>query len=448
MITELRLNNFKAFEKDKIELKPITILLGPNNSGKSSLLAALRILAQTVNSDDNAITLLLNGSLGDFGTYKDIVYSNNKRRKLGIGISFSSDNKGKVRSPSSFSIDLAYKFRAGIREIVLHESEVKIKNKLFLRTGYSEDTEKQVIKNIFSDEIPVSLRGPLSRYLRMQNFIPFRYNPYILTDDKTIGAKFLKKSFPKGSFNNIYQFASSAIRIFKSLEYIGAIRAHPVRTFLFSGERREKVGANGQYAATILAMDSQRGGKKSKNIIEEIKKWLLKANLASDLIIEAISDRHYELKFQHPITKEYENFADIGFGHSQVLPVLIAGFNLEKQATLLVEQPEIHLHPKAQAELGDFFLSLYERGTQSIIETHSEYIVLRLQQFIIQGKLNPNDIIIYYIHANQKKKEKDIVKLSIDEFGNFVQDWPEGFFPEKLIEAKKIAQLRYSKLSE
>jgi len=193
-------------------------------------------------------------------------------------------------------------------------------------------------------------------------------------------------------------------------------------------------------------MDSAKGGKRSRNILPNLKEWLIKSGIASDIKIEPISDRHYEIKIQNSITHEYQNYADVGFGNSQVLPVLVSGFNLIEGGIFIVEQPEIHLHPRAQAELGDFFLQLYKKSIQSIIETHSEHLILRLQQHVIEGKINQNDICFYYVHAEQDGKK--ITELRLDENGKFNKDWPEGFFPERLVESKKIAQLRYNKVNK
>src|SRR3569623_479299 len=116
----------------------------------------------------------------------------------------------------------------------------------------------------------------------------------------------------------------------------------------------------------------RRGGK-TKGNPGKVVDWLSAAGIASDVRIDPLSDRYYEIHIQHPVTKEYENYADVGYGNSQVIPVLVAGYGLDSNDTLLVEEPEIHLHPKAQAELGNFFVELLEKGVQSIVETHSEH---------------------------------------------------------------------------
>jgi predicted ATPase len=240
---------------------------------------------------------------------------------------------------------------------------------------------------------------------------------------------------------DIMRYTRLIERFLRDIEYIGAMRVSPSRTHLFTGERRTRIGADGQNAPNILAMDSARRGSRRRGIAKMVSEWLKKAGIASDFVVHPISDRHYEIRVQHPVTKEYQNLADVGYGNSQIMPVLIGGYNLVRGATYLVEEPEIHLHPRAQAELGDFLLDLYHGGIQSIVETHSEHLILRLQQHVARKVIPKDHIRFYYIYASNKKK---IAKpLRLDELGRFIDDWPQGFFPERLEEAKKLAQVRF-----
>ena len=148
----------------------------------------------------------------------------------------------------------------------------------------------------------------------------------------------------------------------------------------------------------------------------------------------------------HLHSKEKENLADVGFGCSQVLPILVAGYNLKPNNIMLVEQPEIHLHPKAQAELGTFFKDVALNNIQLFIETHSEHLLLRVQAHVASGDLKPEDVKVYYVYSNKDKGgKKDVVELPLTDEGYFSKEWPEGFFPERLEEAKKIAKAALKK---
>ena len=147
------------------------------------------------------------------------------------------------------------------------------------------------------------------------------------------------------------------------------------------------------------------------------------------------------IRVQHPVTREHQNFADIGFGHSQVLPVLVGGYRQEAGSTLMIEQPEIHLHPRLQAHLADFLISTTrlpdERsagrqrylGNQWIVETHSEALILRLQRRIREGKLDPNAVSVLYVQP-AGRNGAEILRLRLDPSGEFIDEWPDGFFEE------------------
>ena len=123
---------------------------------------------------------------------------------------------------------------------------------------------------------------------------------------------------------------------------------------------------------------------------------------------------------------------DTGYGCSQILPILTAAYNTEQTSILMIQQPEIHLHPSAQAELGDLFVDIANDGPQMFIETHSEHLLIRVQSLIAEGKISPEDVSIYYIYGQEgKKRMKKYVKMDIGDDGHFINEWPEGFFPEK-----------------
>jgi predicted ATPase len=173
---------------------------------------------------------------------------------------------------------------------------------------------------------------------------------------------------------------------------------------------------------------------------------LKKAQIAADLQVEALGDRHYQVHLQHPITGESSNIADVGFGTSQVLPVLVAGYDIPEDSLLLIEQPEIHLHPKAQAELGDFFTDVYKRNVQLIIETHSEHLIMRLQTKVALGEIPKKDIIVQYVDPTPTGKR--IVTLTMDDKGVFQEKWPNGFFEERMSEAMNLARAPFERLEE
>ncbi|MGE5632641.1 MAG: AAA family ATPase [Caulobacteraceae bacterium] len=344
-------------------LKPITLLLGPNNYGKSSIISGFRILSQTVKSYDNNVPLLLNGEMGDFGSYGDIVYKNSKRRKIEIKFSIEPFDWDRsmlsLKSKQSIGLSMKFSYRSKLQELILSECTMNKHNSILIQSKYSDDSERQSINIIADKELPQAVMGQISRKLRMKNFMPIRIIGVFPNSDESQLNQFYKV-LEKTNFE-ITRMSHYLQNTLENIEYVGAMRVAPSRLFLYSGEKRQHVGANGENSINILAMDNLRKGSRAKGILSNVIEWLNSAGIASDVKMVKLSDRYYEIHFQHPETKEYQNFADVGYGNSQVIPVLVAGFNLADGSLFLVEEPEIHLHPRAQAELGNFF-SVFIKG--------------------------------------------------------------------------------------
>lgn len=438
MLKKISAENYKSFQELDVELAPITLFVGPNNSGKSSVISLVRLLSQTLESHDPNVRLLLNGALGDFGTYKDLIHGNQTKKHLKISLSISPKDNYNFIGGDTKKVDfsLTYKYRSSLKEVILKKLTIGGDDKHHITTEFNEDTEKFVVRQVANFDIPnTTAFASIQRGFDVRNFIP----------------RMMVSTSPDAAADSLTKTAAREIRIatrngyhvshhFQNIEYVGAMRMPPSRTYLYTGEKRQKVGANGEHAITMLAMDSIRRGSKSKGIRQGVIKWLSAAGIASDLKIVSLSDRYFEIHIQHPITKEFQNFADVGYGNSQVIPVLVAGFNCIKGDILIAEEPEIHLHPKAQAELGDFLVDLNNRGVQTIIETHSEHMIVRLQQHIAAGRLDPAAIHIYFIEPTINGKK--LRKLTLDNKGIFLTPWPGGFFPERLEEAKQLAITR------
>ncbi|MBA0181609.1 DUF3696 domain-containing protein [Pectobacterium carotovorum] len=454
MIKNISAKNFKAFENIEMDIRPITLIVGPNNSGKSSALAIPRILSQTLQSYDNNIPLLLNGYLGDFGTYKDITFGNITRRGIEIKISTSKNPNSNVNSNflrrSGLDVNaeivfyFKYKYRSKFREIVLKEIIIESSSRNVITITRSDDSENYVINTLNNVTIPTELRSSISKNMRVFNFLP---KNLLLSYEMHTNQK-VKDLITDETLNitrALGYICDILHRDLIGMEYLGAMRSAPLRSYLYSGEKHSKVGISGENSANILAMDDIKGEKKTKNLISKVSDWLNKSGIASDLKINHLSDRHYEIKIQHPVTKEYENYADVGYGNSQIIPVLTAGYNMNAGNILIIEEPEIHLHPKAQAELASFFLDMYKDNKTVIAETHSEHLIVRLQQYIASQLIPERDIIIYYSYFIDNKKT--LIKIELDELGNFTQPWPEGFFPQRLEEAKALAKARHNRFS-
>lgn len=444
--TKLELTNFRAFQYLHIDLSPITLFFGPNSSGKSSIISAISILAQTIRSADPDVSLLLNGELEELGTYTDLVHGNQATSDITISIGYNPKvplttrsitfGEENVRSSPPYTLTLQFGFRSQRREIVLRQSQLfdweEGTDRLLLDTRYMPRAGDQSIRSIreggnhLNDLVNKRVRA------RTRNFIvPPPVTALSMSN--------------YGWIREIQRIQSRFRTALDCLEFVGSFRTPPQRSYLFSGMNPRFAGRHGENALTIMAADYSRRGSKKKDLQGRVSSWLASSGLASKLEITSITDRQFEVYLTHPITGEEQHIADFGFGSSQVIPVLVAGFNADSGDTLMVEEPEIHLHPRAQAYLGNFLEDLYNRGVQAIVETHSEHLLLRLQRIVAEGGLPPAAVGVYYVHASVESKKIECVKLTIDEEGTLVGDWPGGFFPERLEEARGLLKAPFIK---
>jgi predicted ATPase len=151
----------------------------------------------------------------------------------------------------------------------------------------------------------------------------------------------------------------------------------------------------------------------------------------SDLIIGNLLQLTLKTRANDPVIR---TSSDVGFGFTQIMPVIVQGV-VSRADVICVEQPEIHLHPRLQAELTDFLIDTAKNNrNQWIIETHSELLVRRLQRRIREGSLDLDQVSVLYVDPISSQSSR-IMELRLDEAGEFIDEWPEGFFDEGFNEA-------------
>lgn len=218
--------------------------------------------------------------------------------------------------------------------------------------------------------------------------------------------------------------------ILSKIHYLGPLRKNPERYYVSSGNTSDYVGKTGLESPDILY-------ENENNILNKTNKWLkkltgysIKPAVASRKSKDKGSQNVYSLRLIDSITKTNVNITDLGFGISQMLPIIVQSFK-SNQDLILIEQPEIHIHPKLQAEMGSMFAEACN-DNNFIIETHSENLLLRLKKLIRTGKFDKNKLSIIYV---DKTNEGSICyPIRIDNNGDFIDKWPEGFFEENIEE--------------
>ena len=210
---------------------------------------------------------------------------------------------------------------------------------------------------------------------------------------------------------------------------IGPHRNSPNRIYTYDGRKPFEVGFSGRFVPDLLFQ--------SPTLVKTTNEWLGRLDIDYELKIEKTNTRYddiYEIRFVDRTNNSIDvNLRDLGFGISQIIPVVVQCLTCRGNI-LTIQQPELHIHPSLQANLGDLFTeSIYTKNSQLIIETHSEHLVLRLLRLVRKGKLKHDDLSILYVGRNSSGSTY-VKRLRLDESGDFFDNWPGGFFPERLKE--------------
>jgi hypothetical protein len=169
--------------------------------------------------------------------------------------------------------------------------------------------------------------------------------------------------------------------------HIGPFRTTPQRRYAFSGFGNLDVGPAGERAVDLLVMEQLLSPGKD-GLRRATSGWLRHLGLADEIKLSAVAKdaNLFSISLDNAGCRGEANIVDVGFGVSQILPVIVQGLLLSPGATFVVQQPEIHLHPDAQAGLADFLLYLASQGVNVLVETHSEYLLLRLRRRLAEGE--------------------------------------------------------------
>jgi len=430
MLRHLALKNFRAFKAQKFDFSRINVFVGPNNSGKSSVLSAINLLAQTLLDNDARVPLVLRGRFDDLGTFHDVVHGNNPNTPLSLEFGVEE-----------FRYHIDFKYRSQRREIEIASYSVSNEKGPIFRYALrgKEAYELTYANKSFEELLPGTLK-------RRPHFFGLAVFDQGLTIFDPARLKELSEDSKK-LLERIQQQMGHARRAlamtFAFFDSLSPFRDAPTRTFLFSGAAPGRVGRTGSNAIDILVSDNFRRGSEKLELVDSVSRWLSSTSIAKAIKVKALTARHYEICVVGFDNRDH-NLCDVGFGCSQVLPVLIGALNaMSKKPPVsnpifVVEEPEIHLHPNAQAELGTFFVNLFKKTGQVFIETHSPNLIIRLQRHVANGDLAPADLRIFYVSGGTVPPP--VFVMEVDGKGFFKQDWPGGFFPQRQEESLALAR--------
>jgi predicted ATPase len=454
MLTRLRFRNFKAWpDSGDIRLAPLTVLFGTNSAGKTSIPQLLLMLKQTAASPDRQRALQLGDSrsLVELGVYDDVVYRHDIGQPLDIELEWAAAEPLEVRdslSGDAYSGD-RLTFRVSIRGDKRRQPVVhSFRYDLASQGGPVLDLEMRRVGGGTKFELKSS-RYALVRHPRRTSPLPEPLRFYGFPDEVT------------ASFQNA-QFTSDLVlaleKQLRSLYYVGPLRDYPSRLYVWSGEIPEHVGIKGEKTIEAILAGQDRTfnvkpGERRKSLPEVVAGRLRAMGLIRDFKVVPLG-RHrkeYEVLVRTGAHMPDVKLTDVGFGVSQVLPVVVECFYVPPQSVVILEQPEIHLHPRVQAELADLFVDAIRaredgepRRCQFVIESHSEHFLRRLQRRIAEEALSADDAALYFVHTERSRARLEA--LDVDSFGN-IRNWPRGFFGDEMEDLVARTQAQVSRMS-
>lgn len=458
MLRQLRIRNFKIWkDTGNIRMAPITLLFGANSSGKSSIGQFLMMLKQTVESSDRKAVFYPGGknSAVQLGSYKEMVFHRNPDNKISFEYQWDFHEILKVKDPvsgHSFSGDtLSFDAEVGLGDkhqhsLVLDHLKYQLieKNESIASIGMERKSGTKAEYKVEADKYSLKRKQGRVWYPGA----PVRF--YGFPDE--VVAYHQNADFVQ-ALNLRHE------KLFRLLSYLGPLRIKAERLYSWTGIDPESVGYAGENTvAAILAARSRKislGYKRPAKPFEEIIALKLKEmGLIEDFKVNPISEQRqeYEVKVRTQGSKDWVDLLDVGFGISQVLPVLVQCFYAPQGSIILMEQPEIHLHPNAQSALADVMIDVMnsrekgaDRNIQLIVETHSEHFLRRLQRRIAEDVVQPEKVSAYF--ASITKTLATLEPLQIDLFGN-IQHWPENFFGDEMGDITEQAKAAMKKAHE
>ena len=240
-----------------------------------------------------------------------------------------------------------------------------------------------------------------------------------------------------------------------SLKYLGPLRVAPKPLYpLAPAADPHDLGLRGEHTASILELHKNKKIRYipsanfedpainlktiTRTLEAAVIDWLQYLGVANSVKSRDQGKLGHELKVGLSNSDSSHDLTHVGVGVSQVLPILVMCLLADTDSTLVFEQPELHLHPKVQTLLGDFFLSMALCNKQCIVETHSEYFIDRLRFRIAaaspERELNSQTKIYFVEKPSQASSFREVV---INEYGA-ISDWPEGFFDQSQQQAEEI----------
>ncbi len=432
MLEKIELENFRIFaERVSLQLRPITVLIGRNSAGKSTLIKFLLMLQQSLDASEEDF-LKTDGDRIKLGDFSQLRNSRRQSGKLQFNLDYSTTDLPDKKEMALFrgSKSIKRKSNALTDELRLQltiPSESQISQPISAHVSVSGQIAYRSRSRIGTHHVNVVLDG--EEVLREVGQLR---NPEISL------LRFpARSSTPEKAIHRVFsdRFLSSIRHELNSMQHLGAVREESSRVILASNPPSGTVGQRGQFALPHLRQIMSLGGEKA----EFVQKHLAEIADVTDLRFKSAGRGYVADAVATNVRTNMKSYlADFGFGVGQCLPIVVQGAITSPGSLMMVEQPESQLHPTAQLALGTFFHDLWRRfRVPSLIETHSSQLILRLRTLVAEGKLDTSELTLAYVDVDESKMPT-ILNLDVEEGGRLKKGLPMEFFGADILESMKL----------
>jgi len=420
-INRLIIQGYKSLANEtSLELRPLTILAGANSGGKSSVMQPMLLLKQTLASPSDPGTLEIGGPNVRFNRYDQMFFQCPGKGKsaMTMKFGFSTDSTG-----TGSNLTLHYRLKGQNIELEKQEMNYPTRNmrdslRVFRPGLLSESEIASLPEQAIRLAKDFNQRG--ERRFVFMNRLSRGFFDLVLADEND----------PSQAFNTmVMQFDRSIRQQLLNLIHVPGLRGNPERAYLLrktSGPRFD--GQFQDYVAGIVTGWGKKDDRTAR-LGESLKQlgltWKIETREVDATRVEILVGRLREPR--QGGARDFVNIADVGFGVSQVLPALVALDVAVPGQIVHLEQPEIHLHPRAQRSLAKILADAAKRDARLVVETHSSILIRGIQTLVAKGELDPALVKLHWFTRDDATGITRVDSADLDENGAFDTDWPEDF---------------------
>ena len=410
-ISAVSVRGFKSLAREsRIEIRPLTILAGANSAGKSSIMQTLLLLKQTLQASYDAGPLLLNGPNAKHTSFDQLVsrtLTDRDDRVLVFGVETDDMSIAITFAPGD---DHSLTIRS-MATSVLVDGQTR---SLHLEPGLAGNQVTNAL-SAFAPELGNRLA------------IAFEGAEWTVHRDRCILWPAVESLDGSRTVTMPLPFNAVPVKNLRRLIHVPGLRGNPERSYPRTTTGPDFPGTFPTYVATIVA-NWQKAGDPRQKLLE---KMLADLGLTSEIATKGVDETQIELQVgrlpgQTSDQMDLVNIADVGFGVSQVLPVLVALLTAEEGQLVYVEQPELHLHPRAEYRLAQFLAETARSGSRLVVETHSALLLLHIRTLIARGELESDLVKLHWFTRDPADGTTSIRSADLDSEGAFGA-WPEDF---------------------